>query len=776
MQEPLPATVEQALQDSASRLAFLTGAERAGRWREAFGPAVDRVPNPAWLFADDEKTPLLLGFPLRVSTEWESFLRDLTRLVSAESAYRRSLALQQEVNKVALVELRRAMVARIGELFEHAILYDYGQRFPEVFCLALTRELSDRIAAVSQELAANAPQITTRALDEIRYGIGQRVADVTYRARMQALDRVRNVEGLQPTPAARAFADQLRDDLMPFVERRLGKDLRELHSYLQGHLRLDASRFQNLFNGTTAQLQQLRASDPSFDKVAAAIDPETVTLPPDRLLFSNAVLTLLDSWPNPRTPRLSADMRHLLADVGARCRRFEVIATLRERIFPVAERGTHPVTQVDRRIVTLSRFTRPLDFTAAGVLPSVVRRYGLLYDLVEFSQLLEELRRHGRTTEESAMRTMVRFLAQVESIRERYRLKFEKFMGDGAFYSARSAKSVMLAATELRLLYEKMRAEGFPFDRGLRLALNIGTYHLLPMVAAAVDRPHFEFFGHGLVELARLTTGKTTHEVEDIADFLIAAGYDVHRVLQFLEPVRHSSRFSEFIKDRPYAAFIAENGELVNLGGVATEGFLRDLELEWGVAAMLEAEHWGQQWLLLATGPDADTGPWVGLRFLGTARLKGLDPTPLAETVVFEALPETHRPLVGAMPLLTTLQQLAGGSHEAPTASAAASPEVDPALCVISALEDDANRTWYIGRYEEEVDAMLNAFRVKLNPVGLKDGEPFEAWLFQRRSELAMLYQGLRRDSTGATVPLEHLRRHEGYFACALAAPHRSPR
>ncbi len=775
MQEPLPATVEQALQDSASRLSFLTDAERAGRWREAFGLAVERVPNPAWLFAEDEKTPLLLGFPLRVTTEWESFLRDLTRLVTAEANYRRSLALQQEVSKAALVELRRAMVGRVSELFEHALLYDYGQRFPEVFCLALTRELAERVAAVTQAIAAETPQITARALDEIRYGIGQRLADVTYRARLQALDRVRQSEGLQATPASRAFADQLRDDLMPFVERRLGKDLRELHSYLQGHLRLDAARFQNLFNTTTAQLQQLRGSDPSFDKVATAVDPDTATLPAERLLFSPVVLSLLDSWPNPRTPRLSADMRHLLAEVGARCRRFEVIATLRERIFPVAERGTHPVTQVERRVVTLSRFTRPLDFTAAGVLASVVSRYGLLYDLVEFSQLLEELRRRGRTTEESAMRTMVRFLARVEAIRERHRLKFEKFMGDGAFYTARSAKSVLLAATELRLLYERLRADGFPFDRGLRLALNIGTYHLLPMVSSAVDRPHFEFFGHGLVELARLTTGKTTHEVEDIADFLIAAGYDVHRVLQFLEPVRQSSRFAEFIKDRPYAAFIAENAELVNLGGVVTEGFLRDIELEWADATILQADHGGHEWLLLATGPDPDEGPWVGLRFLGTARLKGLDPTPLAETVVFEQLPAVHRALPPQTPLLTTLQQVAGASHDA-AGSAGATPEVDPALCVISALEDDANRTWYIGRYEEDVDAMLNAFRVKLNPVGLKDGEPFEAWLFQRRGELAMLYQGLRRDSAGATVPLDHLRRHEGYFACALAAPHRSPR
>ena len=336
------------------------------------------------------------------------------------------------------------------------------------------------------------------------------------------------------------------------------------------------------------------------------------------------------------------------------------------------------MTQVQGQVVQLSNSTRPFDFTAPGVLPSVVRRYGLLYDLVEFTQIIEELRRRGRGTEEQAMRQMVRFLGRVDEIRERHRLRFEKFLGDGAFYSARSARGIFLASAELRLLYERLRKQGFPFDRGLRLAMNVGTYHLLPMFSASGDRSHFEFFGHGLVELARLTTGKTTHEVEDITDFLISAGYDLNRVLQFLEPVRHENRFSEFIKDRPYAAFIAENGELVNLGGVATESFLRDLETDWGDVTAVQAEWYGLRWLLLATDPEGDDTPWVGLRGLGTARLKGLEPTPLAEVMVFEQPPPGAIPLEKGAPLLQTLQQLSSGALDA-TEPGAASVEVDAA-------------------------------------------------------------------------------------------------
>jgi hypothetical protein len=775
MLEKQPASIEQVLQQADSRLVFLTPSERAGAWRALFGEAAPSMPHPYWLYSEIEQAPILLGFPMRVSPAWESFGREITRLLEAEAFYRRALALREGVTKAPLVELRRQMVAHITDALDNAYLHDYGQRLSEIFLLVLTREVAERLRVVVRNLAGNTPELAPRTVDEIRYTIAQRLADVTHRARTQALDRLRQAEVLQPTAASRAFSDVLREDLLPFAEIRFSADLRELDSYLQGHLHLDPARFRSIFKTTTDQLLELRKADPGFDRVLASMDPETPALRMDRVLFCKAVLDLLEIWPNPKTPRLSTDLRSLLLDVALRCKRFEVISALRDRVFPVSERGFRTVTQVQGQVVQLSPSTRPLDFTAPGVLPSTIRRYGLLYDMVEFTQLIEELRRRGHSTEEQAMRTMVRFLGRMDEIRERHRLRFEKFMGDGAFYSARSARGIFMAAAELRLVYERMRQQGFPFDRGLRLAMNVGTYHLLPMVSSAAERSHFEFFGHGLVELGRLTTGKRTHEVEDITDFLIASGYDLQKVLQFLEPVRHATRFSEYMRERPYAAFIAENGELVNLGGVVTESFLGDLEVELGDVAAVQAEAFGMRWLLLATAAADEGAPWVGLRSLGTARLKGLEPIQLTEVMVFEQPPEGSLPVPKGMPLLEMLARLSGAEHRGAEPETA-SPEVDPQLCVISVLEDEATRSWYIGMFEEEVEALTNAFRVKLSPTGLKDGEPFESWLFQRRVDLSKVYQGLRRDSSGATVPLEDLRRRDGYFTCLLATPHRSPR
>ncbi len=776
MAERGPSTVEQVLQQSEGQSRFLTPRDKAGAWRTYFGEAAPRVPEPYWLYTEDEHTQLVLGFPLRISTAWESFCRDLGHLVEGEALYRAALAIGEATNKPALVEQRVAVAQRLAEMLENAMLHDHSRRFPEVLWLAVSREMATAVRTSVRSAFARAPGLVPKVVEEIRYTVAQRLTDLSHRAEQDALARLQTWSAADSRLAITSFGRVLRADLLPFAETHVGAELKELGAYLQGHLKVDPARFSKLLAATAAQLDNLRHRDPSFDRTLALLDEEAAALPSERLFFSPAVLDLLAVWGHPDVPHLSTDMIRLLKDLSARIKRFEVIACLRNRLFPVSPRGSRAVTKVHGQLVRLSAFTRPLDFTIPGVVDSAVRRYGLLYDLVEFTQLLEDLRRRGHSAEESGLRFMVRFQREIEEIRARHRLKFEKFLGDGAFYSARSARSVFLAAADLRILYERLRHEGFPFDRGLRLAVNVGSYHLLSMATDPNERPHFEFFGHGLTELARLTSGKTTREVEDITDFLIANGYEVQRILEFLEPVRHGSRYPDHVKQRPYAAFLAENNELVNTGGVVTEAFLRDLSSE-GVGLVARGERFGLDWLLVPCDRERLDGPWVGLRALGTARLKGLDPTLVAEMVVFDEPPEGMLPLGEDVPLLHSLQEL-GGKQETeleslvPTDDAALVPH----LCVVSALEHEDARDWYIGQYVEEIDALAHSFRVPLSPVDLQDGEPFEAWLLRRRGELAMLYQGLRRDSQGSTVPLESLRSRDGYLTCLLATPLRSPR
>ena len=146
------------------------------------------------------------------------------------------------------------------------------------------------------------------------------------------------------------------------------------------------------------------------------------------------------------------------------------------------------------------------------------------------------------------------FQNRLEEIRRRRVLNFEKFLGDGALYSSRRAIRVLAAACETQILYHHLRQSGFPFDQGIRMALNFGTYRLLPMFHRSGGPQRFEFFGHGIVELARLTTGKSTREIEEIAEFLIHAGYDSARVDGFLAPLLEARRGHAAAATRPYTA------------------------------------------------------------------------------------------------------------------------------------------------------------------------------------------------------------------------------
>ncbi len=765
------ATVEHALQAPEVLGVYLTPGDRGGGWRSFFGEAANRVPAPFWLYGDDERTILTLGFPFQVTSAWEGFCRELALLLQLEARYRLARLHGQSFDKQPLEKKREELRALATPLLAHALEQDFGRSFPEILWLALSRETAVRFADLRAEVLSWAPGTQKAHLAKITYLAAQRVVEVLENAEQRAVHLVQTgVPWVEPE-GGRRFGQLIRQDLIPFASLNATRDQQELDLYLSGKLGLEPAQFRRVMAEKAEALDLLRHKDPGFLETLALLDEEAPSLPSVRLLLHPPTLRLLAVWRHPAAPKLSAELFSLLEDLGGRLRRFEVVAALRARILPVASSGSRLVAKSGGQVVRLSSSVRAFDFTSPTVVPSAVRRYGLVYDLVEFTQILEDVRRRGLRAELEALRFMLRFQHEWEKLRSEHRLRLEKFLGDGAFYSCRSARSLFLAAVQGRLVYEELRQQGCPFNRGLRMALNVGTYHLLPMMSG--QKVSFEFFGQGLVELSRLTTGKSSKEVEDIADFLVARGYDLHKVLEFLEPVRHESRLPEFVQKRPYAAYLLENGELQNQGTVVTEAFLRELELEWSNPRLGQVQAWGQPWVVVMADLGG-TGPWAGLRFLGVTHLKGLEPFPLYEMVAWREAPPGLAMLPPGTPLLSTVRSLA------PTASNASSgqltEELDPRLCVASSLEDDGRRAWYVGLWHEETDALHAAFRVPLAPSGLQEGEPFEAWLFRNREELAKLYQALRRKSVGAMLPLDHLRHREGYFACLLSAPHRSPR
>jgi len=763
------ATVEHVLQAPEALGPYLTPGDRAGGWRVYFGETANRVPNPFWLYGEDERTVVALGYPLKLTTAWEALGRQLNRLLLEEARYRLAVLEGKAFAKQTLMAQRGGLVEALTPLLARALEQDFGRFLPEIFWLALSRQIAEAFAQLPGELMSLAPALSRAQMARVFYLAAERLAFLLEHAEEQARKQ------LSPWVSAEEgcrLGQLLRQDLLPLVSLRPSHQGQELDFYLVGKLGIEPGQFRQLLADRSQRLEALRQKDPSFQEVAALLSPEAPSLSSSQLLFHPPTLRLLATWKHPATPKISAELFGLLEDLGGRLRRFEVVAALRSRLLPVAQQGARLVTRSAGQVVGLSPSTRALDFTSTTVVPSAVRRYGLVYDLVEFTEIVEELRRRGQQAELSALHFLLRFQHQWEQLRQQHRLRLEKFLGDGAFFSARSARAILAAATRSRLAYEQLREEGCPFNRGLRMACNVATYHLLPMLGR--EKGSFEFFGRGLVELSRLTTGKSAKEVEDIVDFLVARGYDLHKVLEFLEPVRSGLRMPQDMGQRAYGAFLLENGELQNLGTVATEAFVRELEREWSDVRVGQVQAWGLPWLALPVEAAGNEGPWAGLRFLGVAHLKGLEPVPLYELAAWERAPQGLRMLPAGTPLVSTLRTLA--QPVAAVQPAKLSEELEPRLCVASALEEDGKRAWYLGLWVEELDALASAFRVPLEVGQWPPGEPLEAWLFRQREELAKLYQALRRKSSGATLPLDQLRQRPGYLACLLNAPQRSPR
>jgi phosphoribosylaminoimidazole-succinocarboxamide synthase len=188
--------------------------------------------------------------------------------------------------------------------------------------------------------------------------------------------------------------------------------------------------------------------------------------------------------------------------------------------------------------------------------------------------------------QDTAFRGMFRLQRRIHQAAESRRLRLEKYLGDGAFYSGRFATHLLAAAVHAQRIYRQALAEGLPFDRGMRLALNYSEYRLLPIAGA--DGERYEFFGHGVIELTRLTTGKAMREIDEVKAMLLAMGYPEQAVHRFFAPLQSDDR-ADREAARPFRAWLDRNGHLVNEGIVATEAFVAALDTEVGVRPLTHA-------------------------------------------------------------------------------------------------------------------------------------------------------------------------------------------
>jgi hypothetical protein len=651
----MPSTLETYLGSRPDTATFLLGSELGRTLDEIFPRAETLLPKPYKIFPADETQSPALGFPVADAPVLRELEAKLDRWLAEEVAWQ---AGRQQAAKEKAQLACTAYMTQLMRLAENALMSNLLSDYHAVFWLAHSFDLSRQFSSIPRRVSSFDTQIGRTQGDAFKYRIFAKWASDTREAMTQLATKASPIldgeeqRGLQ-------FFRLLTDDVLILTEEFIGPDLRELRSFVNGYLRRDFQAFRDSIERMREIALDLlhrdrtfRAALPLFSSHFSSNDQG---IPMALMLDTRFQNFLFDQ--NAIQAAVTREDREQFQLIARRLREFAVLNQLRRGITMMTVTADKQIVSADKRATAYSRSTRPMDFGRPGVVDPMVHRFGLIYDISNFTETLGNIRRGGRKEEISSYRQMLLFQRKLDSIAGRHLLQFEKFLGDGAFYTTRRALRLIRAAVEIQRCYADVRSDGFAFNKGVRIALNFGYYRLLPMKGSGNERIT-EFYGPGIVELSRLTTGKASREIDEFASFLLTHGYDPAKVQAFFAPLAHGVDVIDHTQHaREFYAYVNNSGHLVNEGIVASFPLLQELSNE------LIAE--GQQLFRLRApwatyigfAPSLTGLEYVGVRLIGNVSLKGLDDVDIGEIVPFAPGDVEATPLDGTEPLVLAIRQ-----------------------------------------------------------------------------------------------------------------------
>lgn len=627
MKDTLSAFLAQRPESSA----FVLRPQAEALLREFFPTTYALLPRPYKIFFADEGQAPLLGFPAADSPILTELDSKLDRWISEEVARHLDASHPKEKVQLAL----SAYVSHVMRLAENAMSSNLLADYHGVFWLIHTQQTAKHFCGIPRKIGLADTQLARTHGDKLKYRIFSRWGSELRNQMNELAARLRpSLEGDELRGVQ--FLKLLHENVLIATEEFIGPDLRELKSYVNGYLQRDFAHFRAVFDRFNRLASDLYRRDAVVQGAARLLGASPEEGPSLALLLHPRFQRFLFDHPQIE-PSINREEREHLELVLRRVSEFSILHQLRRGVTWMTTDFEGNIVPSDRRSERYSRTTRPMDFGRSGVVDPMVWRFGLMYDIASFSETLGTIARGGRKGELTSYRQMLLFQRKLESIATRHQLQFEKFLGDGAFYTTRRALRLVHAAADIQQTYREARRNGFAFDKGIRIALNYGYYRLLPMKGSPdSEERSMEFYGPGVVELSRLTTGKATREILEIQGFLVAHGYDVSAVQQFFAPLsRGVDVIDHRMHQREFYAYLNSSGHLVNEGIVASAPLLQQLSDELAAEAQpltrLRAP-WGT-YIGFAAGTDKVE--MIGMRIIGTVSLKGLDNVEVAEIVPF---------------------------------------------------------------------------------------------------------------------------------------------
>jgi len=632
---------------------FLLPSELARTIEELFPRAEHLLPQPYKIFPAEETQQPILGFPVAESPIMRDLDARLDNWLTHECYWQvRRDSSSKEKTQLAFA----AYTSQLVKLGENAMMANVLNDYHAVFWLAHSLDLARQFSSIPRRVSTVDTQAGRAQGDSLKYRIYQKwVNEVRDLMTHVAAKSAPLLDGDEQR--ALQFIRLLQEDVLLLTEEFIGPDLRELRSFVTGYLHREFQSFRDGFERLRAAATDLLQSDrtvrASLPLFGANVDQGITTA---LLMDARFQAFLYESTAVQNA--VTREDREQFSLISRRIREFAVLNQLRRGIVWLTTLPTGQLVSDRRTAGNFSRSTRPMDFGRPGVIDPMVHRFGLIYDISAFTETLGAIRRGGEKEEVRSYRQMLLFQRRLESVAQRHRLMFEKFLGDGAFYTTRRALRLVRAAVEIQRFYSEMKRKGFAFNKGLRIALNFGYYRLLPLKTGDEQNDRItEFYGPGIVELSRLTTGKANKEIEEIAAFLIARGYDQSKVQAFFAPLsRGVDVVDKDQQSREFFAYMNANGNLINEGIVASLPLLQELSGE------LTAE--SQQLFRLKSpfgtyigfNPAIPGIEHIGIRLLGMVALKGLDNIEVGEIVPFAPGEAEATPIENADPLVIVLR------------------------------------------------------------------------------------------------------------------------
>lgn len=635
------------------------------------------LPAPYPIFLADETASPFRGFPVLLSPGLAALREALEGYISEEERAQIAVLRRQPFTRTAYSNAWQRYRELLERAVENTILASYGRHYPSIFWLLHSQDIARHLDALPKRMLRTDTEIGRRYGDTMKYRVFEKIRDQLLPCLYETVQRLSVGRDEVEKEHLPQLLRKMFENILIFTEEQISADLVELTSFCNGYLRLDGRELrralQRLADWHHQEIAKQRDLQAVAEHLLGAPDQDQAR----RLLYRPGYVTYLASRREYRPDRLlSPQQVEVWEALLPRLKLFEVLHALRQKMLPVRMEGEQPVfrasgldrTWVGQRLIRLSNATRPLDFLSPAVIDPLVHRYGMIYDISDFSSVVSMLRRSGSESQEEAFRMMFRFQRRINLLAASYRLQLEKYLGDGAFFTSREPLRILICAIHLQRLYRQALAEGLPFDRGMRIGLNFGHYRLIPIQGGPDEPERYEFFGHGVVELSRLTSGKSRQEVEEIQNLLISHGYRPQTVERFFQPLaeRNVDFNHKQEEDRPFYCYLNRTGSLINEGIVATGELIAQLSEAITEPRLYRCTQGERPYLVLAAEDLRGGRLYLGLRKLGLAHLKGLDALPVYEVIDGADLDDGELQEVEGESVLEAIERLAGPSPRAP--------------------------------------------------------------------------------------------------------------